>query len=107
MFLDAASPLLWPAHRLGLAVESHDPGAWPLPDGVSWWVNRWSSQLPHRLFRSDGIPEPKGPASLEGSFGSGPVPVREGVSGIGGMVAIHGASGPWGRPHGLMEMRTI
>jgi hypothetical protein len=33
MFLDTTPSLPRPAHRLGLAVESHDPGAQPLPNG--------------------------------------------------------------------------
>jgi hypothetical protein len=60
------------AHQLGPTVESQDPDAQPLSDGAAWWTNRWSSQLPHGLLRSDGVPEPEGPASLEGSAGNGP-----------------------------------
>jgi hypothetical protein len=63
--------------------------------------------LPPGLFRSDDVPEPKGLASLEGSAGDGPGATREGVSEVDGLVAVHGASGPWGQPHGPMEMRVI
>jgi hypothetical protein len=88
-------------------IESHDPGTRPLPDGAAWWANQQSSRLPHRFFRSDGVPEPEGPASLERIAGGSPDAVRKGISKIGGMVVVHGASGPWGRPHGLMEMRAV
>jgi hypothetical protein len=63
--------------------------------------------LPHRLLRSGGIPEPEGPASLEGSVGSGPGTVREGVGEVGGVVPVLGVSGRWGRPLGLMEIRAV
>jgi hypothetical protein len=82
------------AHQLGPAVKSHDPGARPLPDGAAWWVNRWSSQLSHRLFRSHSVPEPEGLALLEGSADGGPDVVREGVGEVGGMVAVRGANSP-------------
>jgi hypothetical protein len=90
------SPSSSTAHRLGPTVESHDLGAQPLPDGAAWWVNRRSSRLPHGLFKSDGIPKPEGPASLEGSASGGPDAAREGVDEIGGVVAVRGADGPWG-----------
>jgi hypothetical protein len=70
------SPSSSAAYRLGPAVESHDPGARPLPYGVAWWVNRQSSWLPHELFRSDDIPEPEWPTSLEGSVDGGPGAAR-------------------------------
>jgi hypothetical protein len=72
------SPSSSAAHRLGPAVESHDPGARPLPDGVAWWVNRRSSRLPHGLFKSDGALDHEGPATLEGSAGGGLGVTREG-----------------------------
>jgi hypothetical protein len=37
--------------------------------------------LPHERLRSGGVPEPEGPASLEGSASGGPGAVREGVGG--------------------------
>jgi hypothetical protein len=78
------SPSSSVAHRLGSAVKSHDSNAQPLPDGEASWANRWSSRLPHGLFRSGGILELDGPTSLEGSDGSGPSAVREGVGEVGG-----------------------
>jgi hypothetical protein len=107
MFLDAAPFLPRPAHRLGTTVESHDPGAQPLPDGAARWVNRRSSRLPHRLLRSGGVPEPEGPSLLEGSACGGPSVAREGVGDVGGMVVVRGASGRWGRPLGPMEMHAV
>jgi hypothetical protein len=101
------SPSSSAAYQLGPAVESHDPGTQPLPDGAAWWANRWSSWLPHELFRSGGVLEPEGPASLEGSADGGPDAAREGVGEVGGVVAVLGASGPWGRPRGLMKMHAV
>jgi hypothetical protein len=63
--------------------------------------------LPHVLLRSGGVPEPEGPASLEGSVGIGPNMAREGVSEVGGVVTVRGVSGPWGRPRGPMEMHAV
>jgi hypothetical protein len=57
-------------------------------------VNQHSNRLRHELFRSDGVLEPEGPASLEGSVGGGSSMVREGVGEVGGVVAVRGASGP-------------
>jgi hypothetical protein len=74
------SPSSSTTHRLSPAVESHDLGAQPLPDGAAWWANRWSSWLLHGLLRSDGVSEPEGPASLEGSAIGGLGATREGVS---------------------------
>jgi hypothetical protein len=54
-----------------------------------------------------GVPEPEGPASLEGSAEGGPDVMSEGISDVGSMVVVHGASGPWVRPHGLMEMHAV
>jgi hypothetical protein len=62
--------------------------------------------LPHELLRSDGIPEPEGPASLEGSASGGPGMVR-GVGEVGGVISVRGASGPWGQPRGPTEMRAV
>jgi hypothetical protein len=107
MILNTAPPLPQPAHRLGPAIESNDPGARPLPNGAAWWANRWSSRLPHRLFRSGGVQETKGPTSLEGSAGGGPAVAREGVGEVGSVVVVCGASGPWSRPCGLMDMCAI
>jgi hypothetical protein len=53
--------------RIGPTVKSHDPGAWPLSDGVVKWANRQSSQLLHELFRFRGVPESEGPTLLEGT----------------------------------------
>jgi hypothetical protein len=107
MFLDATPSLPQPVHRLGPAVESHDLGAQPLSDGAVWGANRRSSRLSHRLFRSDGVTEPEGPAPLEGSAGSGPGVAREGVGEVGGVVVVCGASGPWGWSHGPMEIHVV
>jgi hypothetical protein len=63
--------------------------------------------MPHILLRSDGVPEPEGPASLEGSADGGPGATREVVGEVGGVVTVCGASGPWGRPRGPMEMRVV
>jgi hypothetical protein len=103
MLLDAAPCLPRPTHRLGPTIESHEPGAWPLPDGAAWWANQRRNRLPHRLLRFGGVLETEGPALLEGNAGGGPSVVREGVSEVGGVVAVRGASGPWGRPRGPME----
>jgi hypothetical protein len=99
------SPSSSATHRLGPAVKSHDPGARPLPNWVAKWANQWSIWLPHKLLRSNGVPEAKGFASLEGSADGGTT--RDSVSEVGGVVAVCGVSDPWGRPHGPMEMRTI
>jgi hypothetical protein len=107
MFLDTAPPLPRLAHRLGLSVESHDPGTQPLPDGAAWWANRRSNWLPHGLFRSDGVPKLEGSTSLEGSVGGSLNAVREEVGEVDGVVAVRGASDPWGQPRGPMEMRAI
>jgi hypothetical protein len=101
------SPSLSTAHWLGLGIESHDPGARPLPDGAVKLVNRRSSQLLHALLISGGVPESEGLASLEGSVGSGGGTTREGVGEVGGVVTVHGASGPLGRPRGPMEMCAV
>jgi hypothetical protein len=63
--------------------------------------------LPHRLSSTGGDPEPEGLASLEGSTGGGPGAAREGVDELGGMVEVRGASGPWGRPLGPMEIHAV
>jgi hypothetical protein len=101
------SPSSSVTHRLGPTIESNDSGARPLLDGVVRWVNQRSSQVPHRLLRSGGVPESEGPASLEGSAGGGPDVVREGVGEVGSVVMVRGASGPWGRPRGPMEMCAV
>jgi hypothetical protein len=54
------SPSSSAAHQLGPVIESHDPGARPLADGAVWQAYRRSSRLSHRLFRFDGVLEPKG-----------------------------------------------
>jgi hypothetical protein len=100
------SPSSSVAHRLGPTVESNDPGTRPLMDGAVKWANQWSGQLPHKLFRSGGIPESEGPASLEGSAG-GVGAAREGVSEVGVVVVVRGTSGPWGRPRGPMEICAV
>jgi hypothetical protein len=107
LLLSAAPLLLSVAYWLGPAVESHDPGARPLSDGVAWWANRRSSWLPHGLFRSGGVSEPEGPAALEGSAGSGPGAAREGIGEVGGVVAVLSASDPWGQPRGPMEILAV
>jgi hypothetical protein len=101
------SPSSSATHWLGPTVESHDPSTRPLPDGVEWWANRWGSRLPHELFRSGGVPEPEGPTLLEGSAGGGLGVLREGVSEVGGVVAVLGASSPWGQPRGPIEILAI
>jgi hypothetical protein len=58
--------------------------------------------LPHGLNRFDGVLGTNGPASIDGSAGSRGT-ARDGVGEVGGMV-VHGASGPWGRPRGQMEI---
>jgi hypothetical protein len=100
------SPSSLAAHRLGPVAESHDPDARPLPVGAVKWANRRSSRLLHRILRSSGVPESKGPASLEGSAGGGGA-VRDGVGEVGDVVAVRSASGPWGWPRGSMEIRVI
>jgi hypothetical protein len=101
------SPSSLAAYRLGPVVESQDPEARPLLDGAAWWVNRQSSRLLHGLLRSGGVAEPEGPASLDESADNSPDTMREGVGEVGGMVVVHGASDPWGRPRGLIEMHAI
>jgi hypothetical protein len=63
----SSSTSLDAAQRLGPAVESQDPGAWPLLDGAAKRVNRQSTRLPHGLNRSCGVPEPDEPSSVDGS----------------------------------------
>jgi hypothetical protein len=70
-------------------------------------ANRWSTQLPHRLNRSGGVPEPDRPTSGDGSTDDGGGVARDGVGEVGGMVVVCGTSGPWGQPRGLTEMRVI
>jgi hypothetical protein len=55
-------------------------------------------RLPHRLFRSDGILDPDGPASLGGGADASSA-TREGVSEASDMVVL-GTSGPWNQPYG-------
>jgi hypothetical protein len=93
------------AQRLSPIIESLDLGAWPLPDWVAKRANRRSIRLPHGLNRSGGVPEPDGPTSGDGSAGGGGS--GSGAARVGGVVSIHGASGPWGRPHGPTEMRVV
>jgi hypothetical protein len=59
--------------------------------------------LPHGLFSSGGRPNSEGPASLEGSACGA---ARDSVDEVGDVVPVCGASGPWGRPHGPMEIRA-
>jgi hypothetical protein len=99
------SPSSSATHQLGPAVKSHDPGTRPLPNWVAKWANQRSIWLPHKLLRSNGVPEAKGFASLQGSADGRAA--RDGVSEVGGVVAVCGVSDPWGRPHGPMEMRTV
>jgi hypothetical protein len=61
--------------------------------------------LPHGLNRSDGAPEPDGPASVDGSIGGGAA-MREGVNEVSGVVVLS-ANGPWGWPHGPMEILAV
>jgi hypothetical protein len=63
--------------------------------------------LPHALLRSGDVPEPEGPTSLEGSADDGPDTMREGVDELDGVVVVRGASGPWGRPLGPLEIRAV
>jgi hypothetical protein len=100
------SPCSSTAHQLGPTIESHDPGARPLPDGATWWASQQSNRLPHRLLRSSGVLEPKGTVSFEGSASGGPDAAREGVGKVGSVVAAC-ANAPRGRPRGPMEMCAI
>jgi hypothetical protein len=93
------------AQQLGLAIESHDPDGRPLPVGVVKRANRRSTRLPHRLKRSGDVPEPDGPVLIDGSAGGGGT-ARDGVGEVGGVV-VRGASSPWGRPRGPMEILAI
>jgi hypothetical protein len=52
-------------------------------------------------------PRAERPTSLEGSAGGSLGAAREVIGEVGGVVAVRGASGPWGRPLGPMEMRVI
>jgi hypothetical protein len=63
--------------------------------------------LPHGLSTTSGDPEPEGLTSLDGSTGGEPGAAREGIGELGGVVAVRGASSPWGRALGLMEIRAI
>jgi hypothetical protein len=94
------------AQWLDLAVESQDPGARPLPDGAAKRANHHSTRLPHRLNRSCGVPEPDGLASREGSAGGGGGGAAR-VGEVGGVVSVCGASVPWGRPRGPIEMCVV
>jgi hypothetical protein len=62
--------------------------------------------LSHELFRSGGVPKSERLASLEGSVDGGGT-VRDSVGEVGSVVAVHGTSGPWGRPHGPMEILVV
>jgi hypothetical protein len=62
--------------------------------------------LPHGLNSSGGVPEPDGPASGDGSVGGDGGGVAR-VGEVGGVVSVYGASGPWGRPRGPMEMCAV
>jgi hypothetical protein len=66
-------------------------------------VNRRTTWLPHRLNRSDGVPEPDGSASIDGSDGG---TARDGVDEVGGVVVLD-ASGPWGRPRLPMDILAV
>jgi hypothetical protein len=94
---------------LGPAIESQDLGARPLLDGAAKRANRRSTRLPHGLNSSGGVPEPDGPTSGDGSVsgdGGGAARVGE-VGEVDDVVSIRGASGPWGRSRGPMEMHTV
>jgi hypothetical protein len=91
--------MAWPT------VESHNPGARPLPVGAVKRVNRYSTRLPHKLNRSDSIPKLNGSASIDGSEGGGGM-ARDGVGEVGDMV-VRGASGPWDQLHGPMEILAV
>jgi hypothetical protein len=49
-------------------------------------VNCQSTRLPHRLNKSDGVPEPDGPASGDGSVGGG----RGGAARVGEVREVNG-----------------
>jgi hypothetical protein len=93
------------AQRLGPVVESHDSGTQPLPIGVVKRASRQSTRLSHKLYRSDSVLEPDGPASVDRSVDGGGV-AREGVGEVGGVVVLD-ASGPRGRPCGPMEILVV
>jgi hypothetical protein len=95
------------AQWLSPAVESQDPGVRPLPDGAAKQVNHRSTQLPHRLNRSDGVSEPDGPVSGDGSAGGGGGAARDEVGEVGGVVVVRSASGPGGRPRGPMKVHAV
>jgi hypothetical protein len=61
--------------------------------------------LPYKLLRYGGVPEPGGPVSVIGSIDGGGT-TREGVGEVGGVVVL-GASAPWGRPRGPVEILVI
>jgi hypothetical protein len=86
---------------------SHDPDPQSLPNVAAKWANRRSSRLLHELLRSGGVSKSEGPTSLEGSAGGSGDVTRGGVDEVGGVVAVRGASGPWGRPRGPMETRAV
>jgi hypothetical protein len=93
----------------GSVVESQDLGAQPLPDRAVKRADHRSTLLPHRLNNSDGVLELDEPALGDGSTdggGGGAARVDE-VSEVGSAVSVSGASGPWGRPRGPMEMRAV
>jgi hypothetical protein len=91
------------AQWLSPAIESQDPGVWPFPDGVPKWANHRSTRLSHGLNSSDGVSEPDSPASGDESVGGGSGGAAR-VSEDGGVISVRGASGPWGQPHGPLEM---
>jgi hypothetical protein len=93
------------AQRLSPIIESQDLGVWSLPHWVVKQANRQSIRLPHGLNRSGGVPEPDRPASGDGSAGGGGD--GSGAARVGDVVSVCGTSGPWGRPHGPMEMRVV
>jgi hypothetical protein len=76
-----------------------------LPVGVVKWANHRSTWLSNELNRSGSAPKPDEPASVDGSTDDRGA-MREGVGEVGGVVVL-GAGGPWGRPHGSMEILTV
>jgi hypothetical protein len=97
--------MAWPGRR----VPGPDPSARPLPDGEAKRANHRSTHLPHKLNRSDDVPEPDRPASVdESAGGGGGGAARVGEIGEGGDDdSVRGTSGPWVRPLGPMVMCAV
>jgi hypothetical protein len=57
------------------------------------WANYQSTQLPHRLNSSGGVPEPDEPASGDGSAAAGGGGAAR-AGEVGGALSVRGTSGP-------------